>query len=168
VRAWLLAVAVLASACALAVPTPTRPAPPSTPTRPAPTSAPPTPSPVLPQPTAAYDTADPRAAVVVFLRAWRGQDFAAMADVVASSLDHDREASARTLRAQFDVKVLRGAEVLDVDRRAPGVARVSVRVWYEFPPGTLHRKRLAPMVLRSDAGAWRLNAASILAEQDDP
>lgn len=171
-RAWLLAVAVLASACAVAVPTPTRPPPPPTPTSPVPTPAPPSPSPALPQPTEAYDPADPRASVVVFLRSWQQQDFAAMADTVESTLDPDRAARARTLRNQFDFKALRGAEVLDVDRRAPGIARVAVRVWYEFPPGRLHRKLLAPMVLRADpsagTGPWRLNASSVLGEQDDP
>jgi len=163
VRAWLLAVVVVGSACALAVPTPTRPAAPAAPT------ALPTPTAALPQPTAAFDPADPRAAVVAFLRAWQQQDWPAMADVVESGLDADRAARARTLGNQFDFKALRGAEVLDVDRRAPGIARVSVRVWYEFPPGRLNRRLLALMVLRGDAPtAWRINAASALGEQDDP
>lgn len=132
----------------------------------------PTPSPVLPQPAATYDPADPRAAVIAFLRGWRGQDFGAMADVVESNLDPGRDARAGALRNQFDFKALRGAEILDVDRRGPGVARVAVRVWYEFPPGRLQRKLLAPMVLRPDplagVGPWRLNSTSVLAEQPDP
>lgn len=167
-RAWPLAVLLLA-ACAMPTPTPARPltAPPTPTAAIAPITAAPTPSPVLPQP-AAFDPTDPRSAVAAFLRAWQGQDFAAMAGETESSLDADPAARAKTLRAQFDFKALRGAEVLDVDRRDPAVARVAVRVWYEFPPGRLQRKRLAPTVLRSAAGTWRLNASSVLAEQEDP
>lgn len=185
----LLLVLVL-PACALAVPTPTpRPAPTigpaATPTTRVvtvgATIAAATPAPdgtvVLPMP--GYDgltPADPAWAVVGFLRGWRDGEEGAMAATVQPSGTETPRDRASALRTQFAFKVLRGAELLGVEARGPTIARATVRVWYEFPPGRVTRALLHPMLERDPTRAtpgpgtpaWRINPSSVLGEQPDP
>lgn len=177
-RAGLVAFLTLV-ACAVPTPTPARPLatpPPVTATvrlTPTPLAAlVPTKEPAvtqtLPQPTIGEAVVDsPQWPVLGFLRGWQARDFGAMA--VATGAVGDAKAPATTTMAnRYDFRPLRGAEIVAVDRLGPAAARVSARVWFEFPPGQVQQKRLALMLERGPTATWTINPASTSAESADP
>jgi hypothetical protein len=115
----------------------------------------------------ALPSEDPRQAVTSFLSSWRRGSFEGMTLPVRADRSH--AAMIQLMRDEYAYRPLRGAEMPTAETLGPRVARISTRVWTEYPPGQVRRWRFRVRVVQDvPNGAWTMETAVGVADTPDP
>ncbi|MCX6023972.1 MAG: hypothetical protein NTZ05_20020 [Chloroflexi bacterium] len=158
--------------------TPTIPTPTATPLPATPTTAPAEAAARSFPDDSAYPLDSAERAMVAFLTGWRDQNFERMTAATQTSWRARPNNNAKLLAAQYDFKVLKGAEIVKITASASSATDITMTVWYDALNNS-YKKQIIGRVIRENAqgqlaermatgATWGVNLISMLRETDKP